>query len=534
VTVRHSGRSLQIIEKAPRNAASIVSYTLPDTKETDRWPSSDELRPQAQRYTLCTTREQPRNGASTISPAPRDERLRLTLSIGGMTCAACVSSITDTLSKLNGVDEPMVDLLGNSAAMFVERESLVKTVVDAVEDCGFDARTFSLEPNQTSLNDAQGVRAHDRPLRVTLSVGGMTCVACSSAITDALSTIPGVTDPVVNLLDKSATMLVEQNNLVDVVIETVTDCGFEAELFSVDPVQPASAVNHTSAPRVVSLRVDGMFSPYVWFNFMCVPTIDQFIRQCPQKVMDALKPFDSRLSVLKPLDSLVDPILRLSYHPSPPDFTIRHVTSCIASANSPRFQVSVCKPPSLEELGRQMQAREQRNILLRSIFAFIVAIPTFIIGIVFMSLLKANHPWRMFFMEPMWIGNASRAEWALFFLATPVMLYGSDIFHRRSFKEIRAMWRKGSTTPLLRRLTRFGSMNMLVRTSSPSTPSLIHPQQQVSTGVSIAYLTSILLLGFAASRPASKERSADVTTYFDSVVFLTMFLLAGRSSCIMH
>lgn len=32
----------------------------------------------------------------------------------------------------------------------------------------------------------------------------------------------------------------------------------------------------------------------------------------------------------------------------------------------------------------------------------------------------------------MWTGNVSRAEWALFFLATPVMLYSAGMFHRQS------------------------------------------------------------------------------------------------------
>lgn len=450
----------------PVDAASIVSCSH-SSSDKDRLPSlyspdgSGKRSPQAQRWSICTQGEQPRKNSNPDTSS--DGRLRLTLSIGGMTCAACVSSITETLSQVNGVDQPAVDLLGNSATMFVERENLAHIVVEAVEDCGFEARIFSLEPIPVALDDTKGDSSHDPSLRLTLSVGGMTCSACSSAITDALSNIPGVVNPVVNLLGKSATMVVEQKKLVDVVIEAVEDCGFEAELFSVEPVQLASDVDQKGALRVVSLRVDGLFSPYVSFNTIVSDAIDPFFRQCPQKVMDALKAFEPQLSILKALDSLADPVLRLSYRPSPPHFTIRHVMSSIASAKSPPFQVSVCKPPSLEELGRQMQAREQRNILMRLIFTFIVAIPTFVIGIVCMSLLKADHPKRVFFMESMWIGKVSRAEWALFFLATPVMCYGSDIFHRRSFKEIRATWRKGSTTPLLRRFTRFGSMNMLVR-----------------------------------------------------------------------
>lgn len=49
-------------------------------------------------------------------------------------------------------------------------------------------------------------------------------------------------------------------------------------------------------------------------------------------------------------------------------------------------------------------------------------------------------------------------------------------------------------------------------------------------GVSIAYFSSVVSLGLAATRsPSSKYDNGPSTTYFDSVVFLTMFLLIGNS-----
>ena len=117
----------------------------------------------------------------------------------------------------------------------------------------------------------------------------------------------------------------------------------------------------------------------------------------------------------------------------------------------------------------------------------------------------------MWWMRPIWSGNASRLQWALFFLATPVMFYSAGIFHRRTLKEIYALWKKGSRVPVWKRFVRFGSMNMLV-----------------SSGVSVAYFASIALLALAASQPASPTGEGDSTTYFDSVVLLTMFLLAGK------
>ena len=103
-----------------------------------------------------------------------------------------------------------------------------------------------------------------------------------------------------------------------------------------------------------------------------------------------------------------------------------------------------------------------RRLLIRLVFCFIIAIPTFLIGVVWMSLVPQDDPIRMYWDEAMWAGKATRLEWALFFLATPVQFGIADVFHRRALKEVRALWRRGSPTPLLRRFYRFGSMNLLV------------------------------------------------------------------------
>lgn len=49
----------------------------------------------------------------------------------------------------------------------------------------------------------------------------------------------------------------------------------------------------------------------------------------------------------------------------------------------------------------------------------------------------------------------------------------------------------------------------------------------------MAYFSSIALLGLAAVQPPSPSGMGDNTTYFDSVVFLTIFLLAGMFSLLL-
>lgn len=159
--------------------------------------------------------------------------------------------------------------------------------------------------------------------------------------------------------------------------------------------------------------------------------------------------------------SLSDPIIQIAYHPDPPNVTIRHIVQAIQALDS-RWHLSTARPPSLEERAAQMQIIEQRILLVRIILAIIIAIPAFILGVVFMSLVKEDNTVRRYMEEKMWAGRATRMEWALFILSTPVMFFAADIFHRRSIREIASLWRKGSTTPVYQRFIHFGSMNLLV------------------------------------------------------------------------
>ncbi|KAI6038508.1 heavy metal translocatin [Pisolithus marmoratus] len=327
------------------------------------------------------------------------------------------------------------------------------------------------------------------PHRLSLAVNGMTCAACAASITEVVSRLPGVSQVSVNVLSDSATLVVENKDLIASVIEAIDDCGFGVELLSAEPLFSSVSEDSVTHSRTVALQIHGMFC-----------------RHCPGKVMNALNGLQPRLTVTKPVIDHTDPIVEVSYQPVGQEFTLRTIISTIISADPNVFTVSVFKPPTLEKRARSMLKREQRAIVPPSL-------PTFIIGIVYMSLVSSHNSTSRYFMEPIWKGNASRAQWILFFLATPVMVYGAWLFHRRSVKEIRALWRKGSTTPVLKRLTRFGSMNLLI-----------------SSGVSVAYFSSVAVLVLAASRPPAVDGVGDTTTFFDSVIFLTMFLLFGNKA----
>jgi Cu+-exporting ATPase len=96
------------------------------------------------------------------------------------------------------------------------------------------------------------------PFCVTLSVGGMTCSSCSGTITKMVSEVEGVSEVAVSLLSKSATVIVDHKELVGAVVEAVEDCGFSAEVTDVARLD-APNEDSTKGPRIVTLRIDGMF-----------------------------------------------------------------------------------------------------------------------------------------------------------------------------------------------------------------------------------------------------------------------------------
>ena len=134
------------------------------------------------------------------------------------------------------------------------------------------------------------------------------------------------------------------------------------------------------------------------------------------------------MTILKPYASDPPNVLRINYTPSVPHFTIRTVISTIStSISTPISPVSIWHPPSSDQVARQMYRKEQRKLLFRLIVAVMAAVPIFIIGILYMSLLKTDNPGRLYFERPIWIGQVQRGEWASFIISTPVMFYAAEV-----------------------------------------------------------------------------------------------------------
>ncbi|CAJ2505554.1 Uu.00g129480.m01.CDS01 [Anthostomella pinea] len=373
----------------------------------------------------------------------------------------------------------------NGALVTSHGRTSEQDTVDKNADGGMIVSTSSLA---TVDNEQPISPSPKRSWRASLAVGGMTCAACSNTIQDELSKRDWITKITVNLISNSATIeYVGDEGDASRVVESIEDLGYEANIDQV--VSLDDEVKSTKHERTVEISIDG---------FYC--------QHCAQRTAKSLAVFGHKLSVVNQ-PTQQRPIIKVTYIPEVPTFTVRTILAAI-DASDPAFKASIYHPPTLEERSKRMHAQHQKQILFRVILTFIIATPTFIIGIVYMSLLSDHGPGKMFLMAP-WASGISRAQIALFIMATPVYFFAADIFHRRAVKEIKSLWRPGSRTPILQRFYRFGSMNMLM-----------------SLGTTVAYVSSVSqMIAAAADR---SQQVKDSNFYFDSVVFLTLFLLVGR------
>ncbi|CRG88247.1 hypothetical protein PISL3812_05275 [Talaromyces islandicus] len=413
--------------------------------------------------------------------------VRVTVSIVGMTCGTCVGKISEALEAHPWSQSVDISLLSNSATITLSDKGRVKDIIESIKEIGYEATVEKVE----ELKDSQPIsekRSSDI-YRASYSISGMTCSTCIGTISNALRQHTWIKQVDINLISNSAVIVYQGKHNQAQITDSIQNVGYDAV---VNDVVQIGNTERQNQQKEVLLRVSGMFC-----------------ENCPRRVHDSLAEFGRNVTIMKHL-SIENPIMKIQYTPNAPEFTIRDILASI-SASSPSFEVSIYHPPTLEERSQAIHIREQWRLFLRVILSVTVAIPCFIIAIALGSLAPSGSRVRYFLTSPIWSGQVTRADWALFIMATPVYFLAADIFHRRALKEIWAMWRRGSRTPLLQRFYRFGSMNTLM-----------------SLGTSIAYISSIAQLILAATNSSQSMLHSSSSTYFDSVVFLTMFLLIGK------
>lgn len=169
------------------------------------------------------------------------------LLVHGMTCGACVATITNQLQATSGINEVVVSLVTEECHVEYNPSIItIESIQEIIEDCGFDANIL-----KSCSEDYSGTRS------AILSVHGMTCGACVSTIVNQLKAVEGIEDASVSLVTEECNVDFYPAVIsVDQIRETIEDCGFDAEIIQGDSVHASREA--TMARKRTLLKVFGM------------------------------------------------------------------------------------------------------------------------------------------------------------------------------------------------------------------------------------------------------------------------------------
>ncbi|KAF5208730.1 putative copper-transporting ATPase [Clavispora lusitaniae] len=493
-----------------RNHAHICSYCQEKAAEEKRAHALEKetsklqksARTEEKEYVDPSTSESSMPLTKNTSPQVT-EKYRAVFSVTGMTCAACVQSVTGAIEALfeeqnipiNEEEETVsVNLIQHMAAVIVPNKQLINKIVGAVDDAGFTCQLIEVSPASQKVHE-----------KITAVIGGITCAACVNTVMSAVNKLPFVTDAGIDAITKMGHFVIESNNVDNEnflkLQEVIEDCGFDFELVKKEEINVTS---RKSSSRTITIDVEGISSPKCCEaimryldSFKAAVTINEAVTLIQPSVTITYVPdYESKVNVRRFLADL--------NHLHPADTEVGYI---VDPNNHSSFSCKLKENVSMDEQLRRITRQETWQVAKRLILATVIGIPTFIFGILGMSLLSKKNSFRKWLEEPLWVGNVSRVMWIVFFLSTPVYFFATDIFHKKAIKEVSSLWMHKNS--YRKRFLKFGSMNLLM-----------------SLGTTVAYVASLVLLGLS-SRISAHDMGFH-TTYFDSVVFLTFFLLIGR------
>ncbi|KAJ9625660.1 Cu(2+)-transporting P-type ATPase [Taxawa tesnikishii (nom. ined.)] len=176
-----------------------------------------------------------------------------TLKVEGMTCGACTSAVEGGLKDVEGVGNVSVSLVMERAVVTHDAEKISAAQIrEIIEDRGFDAEVLSSDLPQPAveeelMSETESDEGMEAPpsgalTTTTVSIGGMTCGACTSAVEGAFKDVPGIKSFSISLLAERAVIEHDPTLIsAEKIAETIEDTGFDASVLDSKVVSvPAS------------------------------------------------------------------------------------------------------------------------------------------------------------------------------------------------------------------------------------------------------------------------------------------------------
>ena len=193
-----------------------------------------------------------------------------TLRVGGMTCGACTSAVESGFKNVDGAGSVTVGLVTERAVVLHDPDKLsAEKIQEIIEDRGFDAEILATDMPQKLQNRLSGetgevdVGSTSTSLATTtVSVGGMTCGACTSAVEGAFKNVPGLKSFSISLLSERAVLEHDINLLSpERIAEIIDDTGFDASIVDSQRAPTNTRTEQSgqnSKVLVTTIAIDGM------------------------------------------------------------------------------------------------------------------------------------------------------------------------------------------------------------------------------------------------------------------------------------
>ena len=383
---------------------------------------------------------------------------------------SCVNSITETLSKRNGVENVYISLEAQEGTIRYNSSLITaQEIADAVEDMGFEAalkRINNKVVNTDSIivnieDDVQMTdkckKSKSKPSecieRCFMHIDGLTCGSCVAAIEKHCKKLVGVKNVLISFVTSKAEIDYDSNEIRPAdIAASISDLGF-----------PSILINEKGSQiKEVELLISGMTCS------SCVSKIENNLKQMT--------------GVQSAMISLVTQRGKINYDPSKTN--VDNITDCIQKLG---FGVSTKRneAENRQYLDHRLEIRKWRTSFLVSL---LFGAPSMIAMAYFMLSMSSMSEEEMCCVLP----GLSLENLISFILSTPVQIFGGWHFHVQAYKAIK-----------------HGTTNMDVLISMTST---------------ISYIYSVLVLLTAMIM----EEATSPKTFFDTPPMLLVFVSLGR------
>ena len=169
------------------------------------------------------------------TPASSEPQITTTtISIQGMTCGACTSSVEAGFKDVHGVKSMSVSLLAERA--IVQHDASIisaDALAEIIEDRGFEASVVDSKVQDSTKPEAGAAQDQSHTWTSTVAIEGMTCGACTSSVEAAFKNVSGLIKFNISLLAERAVISHDPVALpAEKIVELVEDAGFDAKIVS--------------------------------------------------------------------------------------------------------------------------------------------------------------------------------------------------------------------------------------------------------------------------------------------------------------